>query len=150
MSVLSTCFYEHPYCTHSHVVFLILLINRLKMLLIKATYNDKSSEQRYNHSRQYWKISCYWVVGVVNRVGAVDRVVGAMDREPTLGDAVLRREKPLLHKTLENRADRRPMDQLEYKQVGLQRARERERDKSMAHHLFIAHHVNTKEIFISG
>ena len=44
----------------------------------------------------------------------------------TLSDAVLGRQEPLLHQTLQDRPDRRPVDQLQHKQVGLRRER---RDK---------------------
>ena len=42
----------------------------------------------------------------------------------TLGDTVLCRQQPLLHEALQHGAHGRPVDQLEYKQVGLQRDRE--------------------------
>lgn len=44
----------------------------------------------------------------------------------TLSDAVLGRQEPLLHQTLQDRPDRRPVNQLQHKQVGLRRER---RDK---------------------
>lgn len=43
------------------------------------------------------------------------------DRAQTFGDAVLRREKPLLQQALEDGANRRPVDELQHEQVRLQR-----------------------------
>ncbi|KAG9354877.1 hypothetical protein JZ751_001590, partial [Albula glossodonta] len=44
----------------------------------------------------------------------------------TLGDAVLGRQQSLLHQTLQNGAHRRPVHQLQHKQVRLQTDRERQ------------------------
>ncbi len=63
--------------------------------------------------------------------------------ELTLGDAVFSRQESLLHQTLQDRPDRRPVDQLQHKQVGLRRDR---RDKCVKMGLNGRHtHVELEE-----
>lgn len=50
---------------------------------------------------------------------------GWMDLGLTFSDAVLSRQESLLHQTLQDRPDRRPMNQLQYEQVGLERMTEK-------------------------
>lgn len=54
-----------------------------------------------------------------------ERLIGTLrckeSRVHTFGDAVLCGEKPLLQQALEDRADRRPVDQLQHKQVRLRK-----------------------------
>lgn len=55
-------------------------------------------------------------------------------------DAVLSRQEPLLHQTLQHRPDGRPVDQLQYEQVGLQA--ERRRGKVLEHECDDVRHMD--------